>query len=573
MAQHSGFFNALHIDGDYDRKYNANDYSDNLAVVISTGVLRSEKDDLKVTASGLALTVAIGRAWIQGHYYYNDTALTLPPVTAPIGGNRYDRVVLRLDKNISARAISVVYLEGTAAASPQKPAITRTETIFDLVLADVYVAASAQSLSVTDTRSDKALCGWVYSTSGDDSFFKSLDNSFLEWFQREKETLASVTLFKRYQWRTTLETEASKVAFDIPQYDPETCFIEVYVNGFFDNAHTTDGSVVTFHTALIAGTQITVNAYKSIDGTGIESVAGEITALQNAVAAIDRADKFAYLCNGVNDNVALSQIAFALYTGVYSAQEVTPAAAAYLERIGGQAFLSALPANAQVTVNVYGKCGADAPAAGNGTPSDPYQWFALGCNTGGSRRIVFDFANCESAAVSCGANTCNVLFYGDDMTVKNLSMTVASGGISCNIEGFAGANDNGDLSAENCRITVASTGSVIMGRNGTFTNCQFEIRSSANDAYCFAAQKNGLIRIFGGCFTAHTGSSSYHSAILRTQDIATDAHICAFAVAAPERTVSGYRQDYFAWGNTGLIHIFAAIADLRSDGDSIVTYL
>ena len=81
MAERSGFFNALYTDGEYDRKYNANDYTDNLAVVISSGVLRSTADDLRVTANGMAVTVAAGRAWINGHYYYNDAAVTLAAVT------------------------------------------------------------------------------------------------------------------------------------------------------------------------------------------------------------------------------------------------------------------------------------------------------------------------------------------------------------------------------------------------------------------------------------------------------------------------------------------------------------
>ena len=68
MAEKSGFFNALNVGGEYDRTYNANDYSDNLAVIIGNGVLRSQYDDLKVTASGMVATVGVGRAWINGHY-------------------------------------------------------------------------------------------------------------------------------------------------------------------------------------------------------------------------------------------------------------------------------------------------------------------------------------------------------------------------------------------------------------------------------------------------------------------------------------------------------------------------
>ena len=101
--QKSGFFNALHTDEGYDRKYNANDYSENLAVIIGNGVLRSENDDLKVTSSGMSVTVGIGRAWINGRWYNNDTPYLFDAVSAPISGQRYDRVMLRLDKSLNER--------------------------------------------------------------------------------------------------------------------------------------------------------------------------------------------------------------------------------------------------------------------------------------------------------------------------------------------------------------------------------------------------------------------------------------------------------------------------------------
>lgn len=42
MAEHFGFFDALETaDGLYDRTYSARDYSENLATIISNGVLRS----------------------------------------------------------------------------------------------------------------------------------------------------------------------------------------------------------------------------------------------------------------------------------------------------------------------------------------------------------------------------------------------------------------------------------------------------------------------------------------------------------------------------------------------------
>ena len=176
MAQHYGFFNAKrNEDGTFDRRYNANDYCDNLAVVISNGVLRSTGDDLKVTASGMLVTVAAGRAWINGHYYFNDSPLSFTSVTAPIGGKRYDRIVLRMSKELNDRSVSLRYVQGTEANTPVKPVPVRTNNIFELVLADIFVGTNATSLEITDTRANSDLCGWVYSTAGDNSFFTSLD--------------------------------------------------------------------------------------------------------------------------------------------------------------------------------------------------------------------------------------------------------------------------------------------------------------------------------------------------------------------------------------------------------------
>ena len=229
--QKSGFFNALLTNGEYDRKYNANDYCDNLAVVISNGVLRGVEDSLKVTASGMVVTVGVGRAWINGHYYLNDTPYSFAAVSAPTGGTRYDRVFLRLNKNLSVRSISLVYQQGTAANNPTKPEPVREGNVYDIVLADIYVGTNATSVTVTDTRGHTNICGWVYSTSGDNSFFTSLDATFNEWLDEKKDTLASTTNVKRYNWRTLLESANKIVIFNIPQYNAETSFIDVYVNG------------------------------------------------------------------------------------------------------------------------------------------------------------------------------------------------------------------------------------------------------------------------------------------------------------------------------------------------------
>ena len=512
--QKSGFFNALLTNGEYDRKYNADDYCDNLAVVISNGVLRGVDDDLKVMATGMVATVGVGRAWINGHYYVNDTAYSFSAVSAPIGGARYDRVFLRLNKELAVRSVSLVYQQGTAGNNPVKPAPTRNGNIYDLVLADIYVGTNATSVTVTDTRGDAELCGWVYSTSGDDSFFKSLDASFNVWFEEKKDTLASVTLFKRYNWRTVLSTATKSVTFNIPQYDAETCFIEVYVNGILETAgvdYTASGSVLTFTGTLIAGSEIEVKCYKSIDGTGIESVADEITELQNEVAALTAKDEYVYVCNGVNDNVLIGNIVreFQAGTGYGS-----------------------------MRLSVYGTFGATAAARGSGTTNSVYGWFNFYQETAPTRRCVVDFTNCSAISLPITDGTTNIVFYGSWVEVIGANVIANNSTANTIIRIFN--SSAGVVRCENSRFWVTAYQDSYISNSGTFTNCRGSIANVVNNTYCFLPSGTGLLRINGGEYYAYTGGSSYRSAVVGQS--AADAVSILYGVNAPTLTRSGFYQ-------------------------------
>lgn len=515
MAQKSGFFNALNVGGAYDRKYNANDYCDNLAVVISNGILRSNGDDLKVTSSGMRATVAAGRAWINGHYYLNDSPLTFAAVTAPIGGKRWDRIFLRMSKEVSDRSVSLIYVVGTESNSPVKPAPTRTDTIHDLVIADIFVDTNATSIAVTDTRADANLCGWVYSTSGDNSFFTSLDNAFAEWFSEKKSTLASVTLFKRYTWRTVLETASTAVNFNIPQYDAETCFLEVYVNGILETEgaeYTLNGTIVTFSGSLAVGTEIIVKVYKSVDSTGIESVADEITALQNQVAALNSEKDYVYYCNGINDNVKLSQIASAWLNGGTDC--------------------------GSKIVRVYGNFGCSAPYAGGGTSSNPYAWISVGAGGDTNRRIIFDFSGCGEISLPIAANTYNTVFYGYNAHVIGANVYVYQMGVGTVVKCFS--STNGAIRAENCRFYLYCAQDSQIANGGTFVNCFGLVANVVNNSYCFSTYGSNLLRVEGGEYYAYTAASSAQSAILGQS--AANAVSILNAVNAPTSALSGFYQ-------------------------------
>lgn len=517
MAERSGFFNALLTNNEYDRKYNANDYCDNLAVVISNGVLRSTNDDLRVTASGMACTVAAGRAWIGGHYYYNDAPLTFAAVTAPAGGSRWDRIMLRLDSNIGTRSIKLHYVQGTAANSPTQPEPVRSGGIYDLVLADVFVGTNATSVTVTDTRADASLCGWVYSTAGDNSFFTTLDHSFAEWFGQTKDTLASVTLFKRYTWRTILAAAAQSVNFSIPQYDEETCFLEVYVNGVLDVEgvdFTRNGNIITFANSLVAGTEIVVKAYKSIDGTGIMSVADEITELQNEVAVLNATGDYEYICNGIDDNVQLSAIA-----------------KAWLE--GGTDYSSK-------TIRVHGTFGAQAPVGGDGELWTPYKWIEVGGDNYANRKIIFDFSCCSQLAIPVVAGKLNYIFYGIDAHIIGADVNVYEKTTGTTIIGFSTVA--GAVYAENCRFWITGDNTCKVSCTGTFTNCRASVANTTGESYCFTPLSNSLLRLNGGEFMAYSGSASSVSAVVGHQANVTNAISILNGVNAPTLERGGYYQ-------------------------------
>lgn len=569
MAEKSGFFNALLIDNEYDRKYNANDYCENLAVVIGSGVLRSANDDLKVTASGMRVSVGIGRGWINGHWYINDTDYDFAETPTTIGGKRYDRVMLRLNNQLSARKISLVYVQGTESANPVKPEPTRNDDVYDLVLADIFIDANATSLVVTDTRSDADICGWVYSTSGDGSFFTSIDNSFNEWFRGARDTLSSVTLFKRYTHEETLSVATSRVLFNIPQYDAETCFIEVYVNGILDNGYTLSGNVITFDGTLIAGTLVTINCYKSIDGTGIMDVADEITELQNQMAQIIGSNKFVYTCTGLNDNIALSEIAQAIYSGSYNEQSISASAKAFLSALGGNTYLAALPAEAQIEIDVVGKLGATTAAAGAGTEVSRYRWFNIGYGELSDKKIIFNFAKCQKITIACASGTSNIIFYGTDLDIKNANVYAYSNGAGCAITMTASSVRNGYVNFTDCRMSISTSGDAIIAENGVFTNCHCICKSSAANALCFNGKSLGMIRLIGGTYYAYIGNSSFAAAIMNIASTETNAVIIGQNLNCPTVSLTGFTQRNLAISASGNIFIDGVCSTMNSTGATV----
>lgn len=520
MAEYSGFFNAyLDAGGNYDRHYKSEDYCDNLAVVISNGVLRGVDDDLKVTSNGLNLTVGAGRGWIKGHYYYNSTPLELDPVTPPTGGARFDRVILRFNNNIEVRSVSVQYLQGTAAAEPVKPDITRTDEIFDLVLADIYITQNAGEVTVIDTRSDADVCGWVYSVDGDDSFFTTLDNSFNIWFENLRDTVATSTLEVEYRQLAVLTAATTTINITITQFNPDYPYrLAVYVNGsraYEGTDFTVTGRSLTFTNTLNKGTKVLIALTVARDGSDILTIVDEVATLEDKVAALEQGIAYAeynYICNGSTDNENISNI-------------VTN-------------FVNAGEDYRDLKINIYGTFGATDPVSGSGTVNDPYIWVRAGKGSESTRRCYLDFSNCSQIRFNCNTPSAYYIgFFGLNIYLLHANVIMNSETAFIYLTSTA---NNTRVYAENCRFWVnAKNGHIAKG--GNFVNCRVSFTAYDGDGNAFNISSTGMLKITGGEYYSYAKSGRTANIVNVASD-QTNAVVISYAMNAPTIARSGYVQ-------------------------------
>ena len=182
MAWRSGIWNALpDADGDYDRKYNGDDYSDPLGYIIGNGIVTNTKvgssntEDIGtalqvinpvVTGATYGVTIKSGWGWINGKWFCNptDDNTSIINIAAPTQGNkRYDRLVVRRDNRVAdGRLFYPVLIKGEQVASgtPAKPNIVRNDQFYDLCIAEILInRGDTITVSIRDTRSDAQLCG------------------------------------------------------------------------------------------------------------------------------------------------------------------------------------------------------------------------------------------------------------------------------------------------------------------------------------------------------------------------------------------------------------------------------
>lgn len=187
----------------YDRAITSKEYRNLFLKYFTEGVFPNPSDNFQIVEnSSQGALVKKGYANVRGVLIElkQDTPITFEQADSL---DRIDRVVLRHNDTKSVRYADVVILKGSPSNSPQAPNITRDETIWDIVLADVRIRKNSSNVTqaqITDRRLDSELCGIVAGTikeidtttlynqiQNDLSQFKENEQAeFLEWFEKIK---------------------------------------------------------------------------------------------------------------------------------------------------------------------------------------------------------------------------------------------------------------------------------------------------------------------------------------------------------------------------------------------------
>lgn len=187
----------------YDRAITSKEYRNLFLKYFTEGVFPNPSDNFQIVEnSSQGALVKKGYANVRGVLIElkQDTPIAFEQADSL---DRIDRVVLRHNDTKSVRYADVVILKGSPSNSPQAPNITRDETIWDIVLADVRIRKNSSNVTqaqITDRRLDSELCGIVAGTikevdtttlynqiQSDLSQFKENEQAeFLEWFESIK---------------------------------------------------------------------------------------------------------------------------------------------------------------------------------------------------------------------------------------------------------------------------------------------------------------------------------------------------------------------------------------------------
>lgn len=190
----------------YDRAISSEPLRNLLHKLFTDGILPDVSTNLQVVAgSGMNVVVKAGFAIVQGCLKLEENDRTLAIQASSATNDRIDTVVLRLNSNDDQRYCDLYVREGTPATNPVRPNLVRSDSVYELGLADIFVTKTITSITqskITDTRYEAERCGVISSLSEYDTTtiykqvqadlkeFKDTEQAqFMAWYENIKNIL------------------------------------------------------------------------------------------------------------------------------------------------------------------------------------------------------------------------------------------------------------------------------------------------------------------------------------------------------------------------------------------------
>lgn len=184
----------------YDRAISSAPLRELIKKMLTNGVLPNPSTNLQVqSGTGMTVVVNPGFAVIEGGLKYEETQRTLVVQASDATYDRIDTVVMRWNDNPNARNCDLYVVQGAPASTPVRPELNRSSSVYEIGLADLFVAAGSSAISmarITDTRYEAERCGIISSIAKFDSdaiyrqvqadlagFKENEQAEFLTWFE------------------------------------------------------------------------------------------------------------------------------------------------------------------------------------------------------------------------------------------------------------------------------------------------------------------------------------------------------------------------------------------------------
>ena len=202
MSVTSGFFNSLNG----DRKYTAEQFSALLDGLINNGVFANVGDVFAVNvSSGTRINVGSGRAWFKATWLYNDTILPIDMPASEMLLNRYDAIVIEINRDETVRQGTIKVVKGTPSSNPVKPTMTHSEFVDQYPLAYIYREADTTIISQShiENRVGTSDCPYVtgiLQVTNIDNVIAQWKAQFQEWMSQSNTEWDQFTNQSEGEW-------------------------------------------------------------------------------------------------------------------------------------------------------------------------------------------------------------------------------------------------------------------------------------------------------------------------------------------------------------------------------------